>query len=320
MSHEPDSRWSRRRLLQAGAVAGGGLALGLRSTAANSPAIPLITKPIPSTGEKIPVIGIGTNAFRESNYAGLRDILQRMHALGGTVIDTAASYGESEGVIGKALAELSLRDKMFISTKFNAAGQGFGPQDIVSGAASFERSMERLQGKTIDLLEVHRVTGIDELMPLMQQYKKAGRIRYLGVTTFQLGEHAQMAELLRKHTFDFVQVDYSLANRDSANVILPLALERKVAVMLARPLGGRRGSLITEAAGRELPRWAADFGAATWSQFFLKYLVSHPAVTCVIPGATKMEHLEDNQAAGRGRLPDARERKRMEDFWDGKAT
>jgi aryl-alcohol dehydrogenase-like predicted oxidoreductase len=129
-----------------------------------------------------------------------------------------------------------------------------------------------------------------------------------------------MAELIRRHEFDFIQVDYSLGNRDSANVILPLALERKMAVMLAQPLGGRRGSLITEAAGRELPKWAADFGATTWSQFFLKYLVSHPAVTCVIPGATKIEHLEDNQAAGRGRLPDARERKRMEDFWDGKST
>ena len=320
MSHEHQPGITRRSLLQAAAVAGSGLALGVRSQAAGESVQPLITKAIPASGEQIPVIGIGTNSFRDAIHADLRAVLKRMSELGGTVIDTAASYGESEGVIGRTLAELSLRDKMFLSTKFNAAGKGWGPQDNVTDAASIERSLERLQSRTIDLLEVHRVAGLDTLMPLMQQYKKAGKIRYLGVTSYQTYEHAQIVAALRRHELDFIQIDYSLGNRDAAREILPLALERKVAVMINVPLGGRRGSLIAEAAGRELPKWAADFGVASWSQFFLKYIASHPAVTCVIPGATQLRHLEDNQAAGRGRLPDARERRRMEDFWDGKSA
>jgi aryl-alcohol dehydrogenase-like predicted oxidoreductase len=246
-------------------------------------------------------------------------VLKRMAELGGTLIDTAASYGESEGVIGRALAELKLRDKFFISTKFNAAGKGFGPNDNVSGRESFERSLQRLQTTKVDLLEVHRLDGLDDLMPLMREYKQAGKIRYLGVTTFRTNEHQQMVAALRKHPMDFIQIDYSIANRQAAELVFPVAAERKVAVMINVPLGGRRGSLFAETAGRTLPPWAADFGAATWGQFFLKYVVSHPAVTCVIPGSTQISHLEDNQAAGRGRLPNADERKRMEAFWDQKA-
>jgi aryl-alcohol dehydrogenase-like predicted oxidoreductase len=318
MAHD-DSRFSRRRLLQLAAAACAG-ALAADARAADAAEQPLITKAIPSTGEKLPVIGIGTNSFREASYADLRALLQRMQALGGTVIDTAPSYGESEGVIGRALAESALRDRAFLSTKLNARGKGWGPQDNVTDAASVDQSLQRLKTQKIDLLEVHRVAGLDDLMPLLQQYKKEGKIRYLGVTTFQNSEHAQMAEAIRKHSLDFVQLDYSLGNRNAANTLLPLAAERKVAVMIDVPLGGGRSSLISEAAGRQLPKWAADFGAASWSQFFLKYVVSHPAVTCAIPGATKIEHMEDNQGAGRGRLPDARERKRMEEFWDGKGA
>jgi aryl-alcohol dehydrogenase-like predicted oxidoreductase len=318
MSDYGNSKLSRRHLLQAGALAGAGLALSKTLLAADAAALPLITKVIPSSGEKIPVMGIGTNAFRESNYADVLANIKRMHELGGTLIDTAPSYtgGESEAVIGRALAELGIRDKMFISTKFNAAGKGFGNTEP-GGREAFERSMKLLN--KIDLLEVHRLDGLDELMPVMQEYKKAGKIRYLGVTTFRTEEHGRMADALRKYPFDFIQIDYSMANRKAAEVVLPLAMERKVAVMLNVPLGGRRGSLFQEVGSRELPKWAADFNATTWSQFFLKYVASHPAVTCVIPGSTKVSHLEDNQAAGRGRLPTAAERKRMEAFWDGKA-
>jgi aryl-alcohol dehydrogenase-like predicted oxidoreductase len=319
MSSDETSTVSRRRWLQASAWVGAGLALNRTLLAMDAPNLPLITKAIPATGEKMPVIGIGTNAFRESIYADLRAVLKRMQELGGSLIDTAASYGESEGVIGRALAELQVRDKMFISTKFNALGKGFGFFDSVTGKESFERSLERLQTKSVDLLEVHRLAGLDELMPLMQDYKKAGRIRYLGVTTFRSDEHQGMVEAMRQYPLDFIQVNYSLANRQAADSVFPLAMQRKVAVMVNVPLGGRRGTLLQEAAGRELPKWAADFGVSSWSQFFLKYVVSHPAVTCVIPGSTKLSHLEDNQAAGRGRLPTAAERTRMEEFWDGKA-
>ena len=318
MSNDGNSKLSRRRLLQAGALAGAGQGLGKPLWAAVTPVLPLITKAIQSTGEKIPVIGIGTNSFRDANYAELKATLKRMQALGGSLIDTAAAYGESEGVIGRVLGELSLRGKMFISTKFNAAGKGFGP-DTVSGKESFERSLERLKVKSVDLLEVHRLGGLDDLMPVMQEYKRAGKIRYLGVTTFQNAEHDRMAEALRKNLLDFIQIDYSLANRSAAEKVFPVAIERNVAVMINVPLGGRRGSLFQEVGSRELPKWAADFHAASWSQFFLKYVASHPAVTCVIPGSTNVKHMEDNQAAGRGRLPTAAERKRMEEFWDNKA-
>lgn len=318
MSQELDRPWSRRRLLQAGGLLGAGLALD-RAPLAATAAPPLFGKAIPATGEKLPVIGIGTNGFRNAEYPALRDLLKRLHELGGTVIDTAPLYGESEALIGRALAELQLRDRMFLSTKFNAVGKGFGSMDRVFGRESFQRSMELLGGRTIDLLEVHRPGGLDELLPVMQDYKQAGRIRYLGVTTYVNEEHAAIAEALRRHTLDFIQIDYSLGNRGAAERVLPLAAERRVAVMINVPLGGRRGNLLQDVGGRALPAWAADFGASTWSQFFLKYVVSHPAVTCAIPGTTKIAHLEDNLGAARGRLPTAAERKRMEDFWDGKA-
>jgi len=299
--------------------------------------LPLITRTIPSTGEQLPAMGIGTNSFRNANYAELRAVLKRMYALGGTVVDTAALYGESEGVIGKSLKELGIANRMFLATKFNAPGAappgpppgrapggpggggGFPPPENIYGKESFERSLERLQTDHVDLLQAHFIDSVEPLMPLMQQLKKAGKARYLGITTITASQHVRLLEMMRKHPVDFVQVGYSLGSREAAASVLPLALERKIAVMVAVPLGGRSGPLIKEAAGRELPKWAADFDATSWSQFFLKYVISHPAVTCAIPGSSQLEHLEDNQLAGRGRLPDAATRKRMEDFWDGKA-
>ena len=336
---DPSATYSRRTALQATASAGVAATL-LRPLMAAAP-LPLITKTIPSTGEKLPVMGIGTNSFRDANYDELRAVLKRMNAMGGTVIDTAAMYGESEGVIGKALAELGLGNKMFLATKFNAPGMGMGPPpgappggpvaggpggpprggfpplEQISAPASFERSMGRL--KRIDLLMIHQLSSVQPLMATLINYKRAGRVRYIGITTAQPQGHAQLVEYMKQYPVDFVQVDYSLANRDAARTVFPIAAERKIAVMVAVPLGGRRGSLISEAAGRPLPAWAADFDASSWSQFFLKYVVSHPAVTCAIPGSTKLSHTEDNQGAGHGRLPNAAQRKQMEEFWDSKA-
>jgi aryl-alcohol dehydrogenase-like predicted oxidoreductase len=313
---------SRRSALQVAAAAGVAAALS-RALEAATP-LPLITKAIPATGEKLPVMGIGTNSFRNANYDQLRAVLKRMNELGGTVIDTAAMYGESEGVIGKALAELGLGSKMFLATKFNAPGMGMGPpragmppMEQISAPASFERSMERL--KRIDLMMIHQLSSVEPLMPTLLDYKKAGRVRYIGITTAQPQGHAQLVEYMKEYPVDFVQVDYSLANRDAASTVFPLAAERKIAVMVAVPLGGRHGSLISETANRQLPAWAADFDASSWSQLFLKYVVSHPTVTCAIPGSTKLTHTEDNQAAGHGRLPTAAQRRKMEEFWDGKA-
>ena len=176
----------------------------------------------------------------------------------------------------------------------------------------------RLQTDHVDLLYAHFLGSVEPLMPLMEDLKKAGKTRYIGITNVGSPEqHAQMVELMRKFTLDFVQVDYSLGNREAASSVFPVAMERKIAIMVAVPLGGRRGSLLEQTSGRELPAWAADIDAHSWSQFFLKYVVSHPAVTCAIPGASRVEHVEDDQLAGRGRLPDAAMRRKMEAFWDG---
>lgn len=306
---------SRREALCAGlsaCLAAGHLQL---SRAADSlTAKPLITKPIPSSGEKIPAIGLGTDSFRASESDAIRDEIKRMNELAGSVIDTAAAYGDSEALIGEALGALGIRDRMFLATKLTAGGL-FGGEG--GGESSFHRSLERLKTQRIDLLQVHNLNGVDSLMPLLQQWKKAGQIRYLGVTTSRVSQHGDIVEAMRKYPLDFIQVDYSIANRDAATSVFPIALERRVAVLANLPLA--RASLIGQAGERKLPDWAADIDVSSWSQFFLKYVISHPAVTCAIPGSTKVAHLEDNQAAARGRLPDAAMRLKMEKYWDGTA-
>jgi aryl-alcohol dehydrogenase-like predicted oxidoreductase len=312
MAYKGSAVLSRREAVCGGLLACFGAGYLQLSRAADSPgAGPLITKTVPSSGEKIPAIGLGTDSFQTSESDAIRDEIKRMNELGGSVIDTAAAYGDSETLIGDALAALGIRDRMFIATKLTADGffsAGGG------GEASFHRSLERLKIQRIDLLQVHNLNGVDSLMPLLQQWKKAGKIRYLGVTTSRVSQHAELVEAMRKYPLDFIQVDYSIANRDAAVTVFPVALERRVAVLVNLPLA--RARLIGQAGERKLPDWAADIDVSSWSQFFLKYVISHPAVTCAIPGSTKVAHLEDNQAAARGRLPDAATRLKMEAFWD----
>jgi aryl-alcohol dehydrogenase-like predicted oxidoreductase len=304
---------SRREALCAGLCACLGAGYPRLSQAADSPsAKPLITKTIPSSGEKVPAIGLGTDSFQASESDAIRDEIKRMNELGGSVIDTAAAYGDSEALIGDALGTLGIRNRMFLATKLTADGF-FGGGG--GGEASFHRSLERLRTQRIDLLQVHNLNGVDTLMPLLQQWKKAGTIRYLGVTTSRGSQHGDIVAAIRKYPLDFIQVDYSIANRDAAASVLPIALERHVAVLANLPLA--RARLIGQAGEHKLPDWAADIDVASWGQFFLKYVISHPAVTCAIPGSTKVAHLEDNQAAARGRLPDAATRLKMEQFWDG---
>ncbi|MFO1400828.1 MAG: aldo/keto reductase [Steroidobacteraceae bacterium] len=333
---------NRRELLQAGVATGVAAALARALPALAAAAKPL-TKAIPSTGEHLPVIGIGTNSFRVAKLESLRALLARFAGLGATVIDTAALYGDSETAIGQALADLKLRKQMFLATKFmggpmkmgpppGAGGppggappagappagappmMGMGPQRY--GAESFEHSLEVLQTDRVDLMQVHGMNGIEKLMPLLLDWKKAGRIRYIGATTSVLADHPQMIECMKAHALDFVQVDYSIANREAAATILPLAQERRIAVLANMPLGGRGGGNLARGITRPLPSWAADLGITSWPQFMLKYVVSHPSVTCAIPGSTQVEHLEDNQKAAFGALPDAATRVRMEQYWD----
>ena len=317
MKMSPRVPLTRRQVLQAVVTTGVGATLSLPLAAADAPS--LITRAIPSTGERLPVMGIGTNAFRDANFAELRAVLKRMHELGGRVIDTAALYGESEGVIGRALAELGLGKQMFLATKFNAPGIGNWRPEQISAEDSFERSVARLKSGVIDLMMIHQLDSVELIMDTLLKYKRSGRVRYVGITTASPEEHPRLIQYLKTYPLDFVQVDYSLGNRDAASSVFPVAVARKIAVMVAVPLGGRRSSLLTGVSSRQLPAWAADFDAASWSQFFLKYVVSHPAVTCAIPGSAKLPHLEDNQAAGRGRLPDAATRRKMEEFWDSGA-
>jgi aryl-alcohol dehydrogenase-like predicted oxidoreductase len=311
MSRQPTTTLSRRGFLEASAALGiGGLlghqagaaeATGVPATAAGS-SLPLITKPIPASGERIPAIGIGTDSFREDVADEIGAELKRMIELGGTVIDTSDDYGDSEAIIGKALEPLAARKRIFLATKCS------------NGPESFARSLELLKTAKVDLLQVHNLHGTAEMVPTLQGWKKAGKIRYVGITTSRGSQHTQMAEEMRRYPLDFVQVDYSIDNRDAAGTILPLALERKLAVLVNLPFG--HSSLFRKAGERPLPPWARDIDVTSWAQFFLKYVISHPAVTCAIPGSTKVSHLEDNQAAGRGRLPDEAMRRKMEEYWD----
>jgi len=317
---ESKPRSTRRELLTAAMLLGTGASLALRSAGGadgQAAQLPLITRAIPASGAKLPVVGLGTNAFSARSAEELparRAVLQRLAQLGGKVVDTAAIYGQSEAVIGDALASLAVREQLFLSTKVLAT-------DAQEGKSSMEESLHRLRTAHVDLMEVHNLVGVEVMLPVLQEWQQAGRIRYLGITTARVDEHARLAELMRKYRLDFIQVDYSLANRDAADVVLPLAQERGIAVLVNVPFGGRRGAagVFAEAAKRKLPDWAAEFDAASWGQFFLKYVVSHPAVTCAIPGTTDVAHLEDNLCGARGRLPDAAMRKRMEQYWDAKA-
>ncbi len=307
------TRWSRRTFIERSALAGAAIACAPALSWANESALPVITKAIPKTGEKLPVIGLGTNAYGVSDpqeLAARRDVLERFSELGAKVIDTARGYGDSEPVIGRILKDLGTREQVFLATKTPIRGA------IEPGDGELQKAFERLQTDKIDLMQIHNFHEIDTLFPRLQEWKQAGKVRYIGATTSTDNQYAQMKQALNKLPLDFIQIDYSIDNRNAADEILPLAQDKGVAVLINVPLGGRRGNVLSRVSGQPLPAWAAEIDVTSWAQLMLKYNVSHPAVTAVIPGMTKVAHLEDNQRAGRGRLPDAQMRKRIEQFWD----
>lgn len=303
----------RRQLIQSFAA---GAALGALGPAlAATPASPLRTRPIPSTGQLLPVLGVGTNNYSPKTpeeRASRKAVLQQLTALGASVIDTAPMYGESEATIGELLEEIGNRPAAFLATKVTAQS---GTR--AEGEAMLQRSFERLRTGFVDLVQSHNLIGASVTLPLLAEWKQQGRIRYIGITTSRDEQYPEMLQLMRRETLDFVQVDYSLANRDAAADLLPLALERKQAVLINLPFGGRRdGNLFGRVRGIRLPDFAREFEITSWGQFFLKYVLSHPAVTCAIPGMTRVQNLEDNIGAARGALPDADARLEMERFWD----
>lgn len=317
MTHSLDRREALRLALATSIAAACGSLSRNTSAAghgAHGTSATLLHKPIPKSGEKLPVIGLGTNNYSpttDEERATRREVVAALTARGASVIDTAPAYRESERVLGELIAEIGNRDKIFLATKVTAQG---GTRE--EGIAMLAESRRKLRSDKLDLVQVHNLVGTAVLLPLLREQVAEGRIRYVGVTTSSARQYAELAEILRKETLDFVQLDYSLANREAARELLPIAADRGVAVLVNLPLGGRRGSLFARVRDRALPEWAAEFGAASWGQFFLKYIVSHPAVTCAIPGMTRLANLEDNLGAARGALPDAATRERMEAYWD----
>jgi aryl-alcohol dehydrogenase-like predicted oxidoreductase len=308
---------SRRDVLKASLAAGASLAFGrlpLGAEMARASQLPLIMKTIPSTGEQIPAIGLGTNQYRASTpeeKAPFKEVLRQMPGTGGKVIDTAPSYGNSESVLGELIAELGTRDQFFLATKVTA------PEGSVeAGMGQLKNSFEVLKTEMIDLIAVHNLNGTEAMLPVLKELKQEGKIRYLGVTTSSTRSHENLMAIMRTEPLDFIQVNYSIGARDADQTVLPLAQEKGMAVMLNVPFGGRRGSIFSTVSDKPLPDWASEIDCTSWAQFALKYLISHPAVTCPIPGTDDPGHLVDNMGAGRGRLPDEAMRTRMAELFD----
>ena len=308
--HLPDDP-SRRRLL-GGAAAAIVAALGPPGVARSADA-PLRTRPIPHSGEPLPVVGIGSAIIFDfendpAKYAERRQVLQTLVAGGAKLIDTASAYGRAEDRIGDLVADLGVRDRLFLATKFRYN------DSRESATASMRASLRRLKTDRVDLMQAWNVGDPNYDFGLLREWKQQGLCRYVSMTTSSLRQYEAFTKVIAREKPDFVQVNYSLGDREAESAILPAAQDVGAAVLTALPFG--RNSLFRTAGGRPLPDFAAEFGAKTWAQLFLKYLLSHPAVTAVIPGTDKPEYMLDNLQAGRGPLPDAGMRKRIVQYWE----
>jgi diketogulonate reductase-like aldo/keto reductase len=266
-----------------------------------------LERPIPSSGEKLPAVGLGT--WRTFDVGGsaaerepLREVLRRMLELGGRVVDSSPMYGTAESVVGDLAAELGITEKLFLATKVWTSGRE-------AGVAQMEQSFRRLRARRLDLMQIHNLLDWRTHLRTLREWKAAGRIRYLGITHYTSGAYEELERVLRSEPLDVVQVNYSLGEREAERRILPVARERGVAVLVNRPFS--EGGLFQRVRGQTLPGWAAEFDCESWAQFFLKWILAHPAVTCVIPGTSRPQHLVDNVRAGLGRLPDPATRDRM---------
>jgi aryl-alcohol dehydrogenase-like predicted oxidoreductase len=267
----------------------------------------VLTRPIPSSGERLPAVGLGTWRTFDVGTAPaerdpLREVLRGFVARGGRVVDSSPMYGTAEAVVGDLASESGLLASLWIATKVWTQGRQ-------AGLDQMERSLQRLRVSRLDLLQIHNLVDWQTHLRTLREWKEAGRVRYVGVTHYTAGAHDDLERVLRGERLDFVQLNYSLAEREAERRLLPLARDRGVAVLVNRPYA--EGVLFRRVRGRQLPPWAADLGCASWGQFFLKWILAHPAVTCVIPATSKPEHLADNMGAGTGALPDGAARERM---------
>jgi aryl-alcohol dehydrogenase-like predicted oxidoreductase len=264
---------------------------------------------IPGTDEDIPVIGLGTShEFDHIPADGgeqLKAVLATLVEHGGTLVDTAPRYGNAEEILGEFFAELDLADKLFVSTKISTRG-------AEQGRKSMEQSQELLGKRPLDLMMVHSLVDAEANLGSLRQWKDAGRVRYIGITTSRESGFAEMESLVNSRDLDFIQVNYSPLEPEAAERVIPAAAHRGVAVMINRPFGN--GEYFSRLRGQELPPWAADFDCESWGQFSLKYILGNPDVTCVLAATSNPRHMKDNAAAGTGRLPDAATRLRIEEY------
>ena len=310
-----DDKISRRRAAKLIGVSAAGAVLPLGATRlfAADESTRRVMRSIPSTGEKLPVIGLGTALTfdvpsRSAQATQCAEVMALFVKHGGKLIDTSPAYGNAESMIGDLAFKSHLRESLFLATKV-------WTRSVQEGIAQMERSLQRFRTRTIDLMQVHNLADVDREMTSLREWKAKGKIRYTGITHSERKGHGEVERVMRLQKPDFVQINYSLVDRAAEQRILPLAQEMRMAVIVNRPFGG--GGIFQVLAGKPLPKWAAEFDCHSWAQFLLKWIVSHPAVTCVIPATNSPHHLEDNMGAGVGRLPDAKTRARMGSLFVG---
>jgi diketogulonate reductase-like aldo/keto reductase len=268
-----------------------------------------LSKEIPSTRERLPVIGVGTwQSFDVGSDASARAPLREvLKLLNRCVVDSSPMYGSSETVAGDLIAELGLRDKLFMATKVWTSGREEGMRQM-------ETSFKRLRVERMDLMQIHNLVDAETHTKTLKDWKQKKRVRYIGITHYTSSAYAEVERLLKTRQYDFLQINYSLGERESENRLLPLAADLEIAVIANRPFA--EGALFRRVKGKPLPPWAADLDVGSWAQYFLKWIASHPAVTCAIPGTGNPKHMQDNLGAGVGKLPSAQQRKQMAEYFD----
>jgi aryl-alcohol dehydrogenase-like predicted oxidoreductase len=310
---------TRREWLGMTVGAGAALALGGRPAFGfqSTKQLELLTRAIPGTTERIPVVGLGSSATfaqvaRTEDVTAVREVLSKMVELGGTVFDTAPSYGASEEVAGRLVQELGIADRLFWATKLNVARDGTA--DPAAARAQVEASFQRVGRPVIDLIQVHNMGAPSVQLPILREYKQAGKVRYIGITTTSEEQYPAIIEVMRNEEIDFIGIDYAVDNREAEQTILPLARERGIGVLAYAPFGRTR--LWSRVAGREVPEWASEFDANSWAQFFLKFVVSNSDITATTPATSQARNMEDNLGGAVGRLPDEAMRRRMIEYVD----
>lgn len=310
---------NRRDWLKYSAATGASLALYSRVVQALGNG-ELIKREIPSSGERLPLIGLGSSAsFRSTadneETSVLKEVIRTLVDHGGTVFDTAPSYGDSEEVAGQIVNDLGVEDTIFWATKLNVVPRGGDSADAEAAREQVETSFRRIGTPSVDLIQVHNLADIPTQLAVLKGLKEEGRVRYIGTTSTDSDDYGYLEKVMREESLDFIGVDYAVDNRESAKSILPLAAERGIAVLVYVPFGRTR--LWNRTAGMEVPEWASEFDATSWAQFFLKFVAAHPAVTAITPATSDPEHMLDNLGGGIGRLPDAAMQRRMIEFVDG---